>query len=108
MDPALGEIEVWDDAGTLQIAIPALSMYAAMTLYLQDVYLASSYDFTFTRDDLGTYRWIVNRSIQGTRVEELTSTLSVPGREERIRRAMTLHEGRFARRIGMPAAPTVD
>ena len=114
LDPALGEIEVWDDAGTLQIAIPGIGAYGYMTFYLEDLYLASVgsslYDFKFVRDGFGTYRWIVNRSIQGTRVEELRSTRRVvpSGREEWIRREMTLHEARFRPRPGMPPAPTVE
>jgi CubicO group peptidase (beta-lactamase class C family) len=115
MDPVMGEIEVWEQGPALKIAIPELEdlgyhVTPSMVSYFRNVYLVtiegSTYDFTFTADDTGAYRWLVNRTITGTRVETLTWSIpDVADRLARIHREMTLHEGSFRPRLGMPPLP---
>jgi CubicO group peptidase (beta-lactamase class C family) len=105
-DVNLGEIEVWDDKGDLEIAIPALEElgYAVdgdLDFTFQDFYVTTidgvAYDFTFIADGKGGYGWIRNRAIVGTRTDDqaLTAFTPGPGALARIEREMTLHEGRY-------------
>ncbi len=78
VDPYAGQIDVWDDAGDLKIAMPDLEERGVgvdddLLFYFTDSYDTTvggvPSDFTFIPDDAGVYRWIRNRLIVGTRVE---------------------------------------
>jgi CubicO group peptidase (beta-lactamase class C family) len=79
VDPYAGRIVVWDDKGSLKIAMPDLAKRGVGVDEDLEPEFTDTYDttiggifsdFTFIPDETGTYRWIRNRIFVGTRVEK--------------------------------------
>lgn len=109
VDPYIGDMTITDTDGELRIFIPGLvdaGMAAAgskLTLALTDVYTfrigRATYDVTFVADDTGTYRWLRNRLVVGTRQQALTAHPSPTRPRDPAALAIALAEQRAAARF---------
>ncbi len=109
VDPYIGEMIITDNDGELRIFIPGLvdaglsANGAKLTLALTDVYTfrfgGSTYDVTFVADDAGTYTWIRNRTVVGTRQTAFTKHAAPTRTRTREEQLIALAEMRAAQRF---------